>query len=268
MVNKVTLATRALAVSFCLVAGSTAAHAGKLFISGHDSDDSGHVSVAFGRQMLDFIGTGNTNGGSGILILGGYTSTSAFNINTWNNSGVPYTITHASGAAAISAQSFASFAAILMPSAITQTGGGISQAELDAINGRALDIANFVNAGGNLLAFTQQGLTDAFGWFPLGALQTTAIGTANISQTAELANAGFIATDAEITGDLYHNEFDGPAGFFGLKVLAVNNATGDATILGGGVGTTIIITDVPEPATLALLGAGLLGFGFVRRRKV
>ena len=213
---------------------------------------------------------GNTNGGSGILILGGYTSPSASNINTWNgvaNSGGGYTFTHASGAAAIMGQSFSGFAAIFMPSAATQTSGGITQAELDAINGRALDIATFVNGGGNLMAFTEQGLTDAFGWFPLGALTTSPIGTDDISQTAALAAAGFVATDAEITGDLFHNDFTGPAGFFGLDVLAIDNATGNATILGGGATTQIIITPVPEPGMLAMFGLGLAGLGVVRRRR-
>ncbi len=58
------------------------AHAGKVLISGQDADDGGHVSAAFGAQLLTHVGTGNTNGGSGILVLGGYTSTSATSINT------------------------------------------------------------------------------------------------------------------------------------------------------------------------------------------
>ena len=79
-----------------------------------------------------------------------------------------------------------------------------------------------------------------------------------------MAAAGFTATNAEISGDLYHNEFDGPAGFFGLSVLAINNNTGDAVILGGG--TTTQIT-VPEPGLLGLIGFGLAAVGFVRRRR-
>ncbi len=241
----------------------TPAFAGKLFISGQDSDDSGHVSTAFGAQMLNFLASGNTNMGSGILILGGNTSTSATTIATWNGV-ASQTLTAASGAAAIAAQSFAGYAGILMPSADTQTSGGISQAELDAINARAGDIATFVNTGGNLMAFTEQGLTGAFGWFPLGALSTSSISTADVSQTAALLAAGLTATNAEIAGDLYHNNFTGPSGFFGLSVLARDNATGEAVILGGGVETQIT---TPEPASLAILAMGLAGLGAIRRRR-
>lgn len=251
------------ALASALTFAVTPAFAGKLFISGQDSDDSGHVSVAFGTQLLDFLSTGNTNAGSGILILGGYTAQSATTINNWNAT-PSYTLTASSGAAAITAQSFAGYAAILMPSADSQTSGGITQAELDAINARAGDIATFVNAGGNLMAFTQIGLTGSFGWFPLGALSTSSISTADVSQTAALLAAGLTATDPEIAGDLYHNNFTGPSGFFGLSVLARDNATNEAVILGGGVETQIT---TPEPASLAILAMGLAGLGAIRRRR-
>jgi len=262
MNTKINQTLSALAVAVSLLCGSNAAYAGKIYISGQDSDDSGHVSLAYGDQLLDFIALGNTNGGSGIAILGGYTSTSKSTIDSWNTSN-SYAFTFLD-ATAIGTAVFSSYAAILMPSADTQTLGGMTQAQLTAINGRSTGIASFVNGGGNLMAFTQQGLTNAWGWFPLGALTTSSIGTANISQTSALALAGLTATNAEISGDLFHNDFTGPSGFFGLDVLAIDNATQRATILGGGVGTTIT---VPEPDSLALLGLGLAGLAAARKRK-
>lgn len=265
-----------LAVTVAALAFTSAAHAGKIYISGQDSDDSGHVSVAFGAQLLSFINTGNTNGGTNILILGGNTSgTSRSSINAWNIGGI--TLTHADDATAIGAANLSAFAGILIPSSANQTGGGITQLELDAINLRSADIATFVNGGGNLLAFTEAGLLGAFGWFPLGALTITNSSYGAVAQTPALAAAGFSATNSELAGDLFHNVFTGPAGFFGLSVLATNDVAGSATfgqaaILGGGTTTQICrtppcSTEIPEPGMLPLFGVGLLGMLAIARRR-
>jgi hypothetical protein len=261
----------ALAVSGLVLGWGFSAQAGKVYISGQDSDDSGHVTQAFGGQLLDFVGNGNTNGGSGILILGGSTSGQSISTITNWNALAGETLTQVTSTGDIGTQAFGGFAGILLPSADIQTSGGISQAQLDAINARAGDIAAFVNGGGNLMAFTEAGLTNAFNWFPLGSLSITEDSYDPVAQTPDLAAAGFTASDSDISGDLYHSVFTGPSGFFGLKVLATNNDTGSSTfgeaaILGGGA-TTQIVTEAPEPATLAVFGIGLIGLAAIRRRK-
>ena len=58
----------------------------------------------------------------------------------------------------------------------------------------------------------------------------------------------------------------------GLRLLSVDTTTGGQTVIGDGNEPLEIIlfspeSSVPEPGTLALFGIGLVGLGFMRRRR-
>ena len=271
-----------VAVGVAVMGVVQSVEAGPIILSGMDPEDHGTAGVDMIRDIMDFVvSNADNNGpvgtGSSILMLGGdageigFTGTDASVIAT----GLGYTLTHTSGAAAISAASFAGFDAIYMPTGEEDIPGGMSDAEVAAVNARGADIVNFVNAGGGLAAFAQNN-PGGYGWFPLGGLATTDLGGTGLTGLSITAAGTAILSPSAIAVEPFHTTFDGPAGFFGLDVLAVQSSTGVALIIGGGGETIITPTPNPNPngampepvtATLGVMSLGALGAATRRRRK-
>jgi hypothetical protein len=123
-----------------------------------------------------------------------------------------------------------------MPTTDDEIGGGLSQADLNLINAsaRKASLITFVNKGGGLASFAQN-LTGGYGWFPLGGLTTVNLNSEGNTQGITVtADGAFILSSTATAVQPFHQGFTGPAGFFGLKVLA-RQTTGlqRALIIGG-----------------------------------
>lgn len=139
-------------------------------------------------------------------------------------------------------------------------GGGSSSAERAVFTANAAVIDNFLGAGGGL--FSQ---SNGYGWVTslLPALTIVSGGGSGANLTVA-GNAAFPGlTNADLTGGPRHNRFDNTGS---IPVLAVDNS-GTAVIIGSAGGSITNPGVVPVPATLALVGLGLVSFVGVSRRR-
>ncbi|QDU23876.1 pre-peptidase C-terminal domain-containing protein [Urbifossiella limnaea] len=124
--------------------------------------------------------------------------------------------------AAIGTVNFNDYRVLYVPSNSLNTGGGITQPDLTALNLRTTDIRDFINSGGGIFALTEANSTNPYGWLQIpNPFTIQSFGGGGISnalrKTPAALSAGVTITDLELSNGVpYHNVFTGPVGFNNL----------------------------------------------------
>jgi len=272
-----------LIVCTLLLAMSGVAFGDGIFVSGHDPDF--HASLggnALGAQHIiqDALGFTRGSNAAPILLIESNTDNVALGDHTDSETGLidsGYTASSTPGNhyVKVSASTFSgltlaqleTYSSIFIPS---DHGGTLTGDDLQALDARSADIIKYLNNGGGLVAFAEDGFHTPqssgpapalFGFLPF-LVSSTAFEQSEVGNTLDPAGTALGLTTSDINGNASHNIFTSTGG------MNVVDRDSQGHILSldfqGQItpgGTT------PEPATILLLLTGVAGLGYKKLRK-